>query len=981
MSQIKPDGSFIKTIQLEPLQSTSGLITPLQVLTPVLTPTPTPQVASGSKPQIVFESKPVKKNPVKSLVSHSQKEHVDVNFYTKAYRDIKSVDVLTHYETHGRQEDRLPSSTKFYTLYPEFDINLYKSYNRDIIHLNNDELLCHFHHHGRFEGRLYKKSPSIESSPLPPTILLEPLINLSKRSYVEETSLQTIVCNNMKCPIDPKLMNLLKNKPENKPVYLVMAEWGFPPYGGGECWLIDTMKWLSAENYACYYIYFCDSVKKTGFDKIEIIASPHGDFIRFTNDYIQLLQFLLELNPKIISHQGNHRQKYINIAKFLKKPIITGFCFWGDIVKFSPTVVSKVKSKVTLANLGDVSNYNMINKKLVADESFDYIYKNCAYSYACGKYVNDIVKKVHNVDIDVINTISDESHYKCDYRVSDLSTAIYVTVVNITGLKGGYILENLINQTNIQIPFYLIDSQETGSDVSQQLERVINERNRRETGHKSVFIKGAISDIKSVYKKTRILLVTSLVDETFCRVGYESMMNGIPILSTKFGNLQYLLKNYADFLDPDPLIWSNEINKIYNNQQYLESMSSRSKSIDASINKTKFIEKIKQEYVLPSEMEISHQQQTQQQRVGIFCPWGDQGLGIQCREYYDMFVKLGHIVSIFSFKPYHANSSNPRLQTDSSEWDYPNIYYCKNKREEIQHSDFLDYLIKFRVEKMVIVETCFDKVFELAEICKLASIKVYAIPNLETVRSMEVARHRVFDKIICNNQMTYEIFNNFYPQTTSLFSFRILNKNYTNNKVWNKNHCSFFCCGGLNSVIRKNIDKIIQSFKEIEGQKRQKNFKLYVYIQGAQIPPQISRQASSNIIIKIGALTYAEIAKLYKTHDVFIHMGDHEGLGLGFYESIACGTPILTINTPPNNEIIKEDHNGWLVKCTHSPLNDNLVGIVKKAVITVGDLREKMINIINTYDRKTMYDLTTRDYIARYPIWHYNELFRKTFDL
>lgn len=38
-----------------------------------------------------------------------------------------------------------------------------------------------------------------------------------------------------------------------------------------------------------------------------------------------------------------------------------------------------------------------------------------------------------------------------------------------------------------------------------------------------------------------------MVDETFCRVGYEGMINKIPILSTKNGNLKYLLEDYADF--------------------------------------------------------------------------------------------------------------------------------------------------------------------------------------------------------------------------------------------------------------------------------------------------------------------------------------------------------------------------------------------------------------------------------------------------
>ena len=102
-------------------------------------------------------------------------------------------------------------------------------------------------------------------------------------------------------------------------------------------------------------------------------------------------------------------------------------------------------------------------------------------------------------------------------------------------------------------------------------------------------------------------------------------------------------------------------------------------------------------------------------------------------------------------------------------------------------------------------------------------------------------------------------------------------------------------------------------------------------------------------------------------------MGDHEGLGLGFYESIACGTPVFTINTPPNNEIIIEGKNGWLVNCDYTPLTDNNEGIVQKAVINVQDLKNKMLDIINTYDRKQMSDSTVKDYYDRFSFIDYQK--------
>jgi glycosyltransferase involved in cell wall biosynthesis len=260
----------------------------------------------------------------------------------------------------------------------------------------------------------------------------------------------------------------------------------------------------------------------------------------------------------------------------------------------------------------------------------------------------------------------------------------------------------------------------------------------------------------------------------------------------------------------------------------------------------------------------------------------------------------------------------------------------------------------------------------------MLSIQVVAIPNLETLRYSEIYQHDIFHKIICNNQMTYDILSKYYPRKSMLVGFRILNKNFNIQKKWSESR-SFFCSGGLNALSRKNIDIIINAFKELENENRLKDFKLYVYIQGVEKPKHIDKLSSNNIIFSVNQKSYKDIADLYKKHDIFIHMGDHEGLGLGFYESITCGTPVFTINTPPNNEIIHENVNGWLINCDYTQLNDNKEGIVLKAKITINELKSKMINIIDSYDRLKMFRSTVNDYVNRYPIDLYVDQIKKMF--
>jgi glycosyltransferase involved in cell wall biosynthesis len=98
-------------------------------------------------------------------------------------------------------------------------------------------------------------------------------------------------------------------------------------------------------------------------------------------------------------------------------------------------------------------------------------------------------------------------------------------------------------------------------------------------------------------------------------------------------------------------------------------------------------------------------------------------------------------------------------------------------------------------------------------------------------------------------------------------------------------------------------------------------------------------------------MSYKEIIDKYIENDIFIHMGTHEGLGLGFYESLYCGCPILTINCIPNNEIIINNINGWLIECKYVEPNDNNDSIINMSFIHEKILQDKIEEIIVNNDK------------------------------
>lgn len=321
----------------------------------------------------------------------------------------------------------------------------------------------HFHHHGRFEQRIFKRENNKSEQTTASTSVISPLIDgplskpdektfieqitkrissehnefiyvdppkdlyIDKKNYVKIKQSRNLGDDDMN--VDPILTDLLNKKDLTRPIYLILSEWGNPPFGGGECWLIDTAKWMCECGFASYYIYFNDPFKGHDFDKYEVETTSTCVFIRFPRNILQLIKFVNLLNPSLISHQGPRRMEHLRTAKLLEKPFITGFCFWQDLIKTDE------------GKPGDIFNQYMLQKALVPDKNFEWIYQQVSNCYVAGQFMLEIVERLHHVTIPVINTISDESQYKIT-RDTDGSPCenLYVTIVNICGLKGGSIL-------------------------------------------------------------------------------------------------------------------------------------------------------------------------------------------------------------------------------------------------------------------------------------------------------------------------------------------------------------------------------------------------------------------------------------------------------------------------------------------------------------------------------------------------------------
>ena len=111
---------------------------------------------------------------------------LDKDFYLRAYQDLINCPCLiTHYNTFGHNENRLSSKKMFDTLYPYFDLNVYKSNNPSLKFPSDEEYYSHFHHHGYNNNLIFAIKDTI-------------LINKSKLSSIVVNNDEQCNCNDDK---------------------------------------------------------------------------------------------------------------------------------------------------------------------------------------------------------------------------------------------------------------------------------------------------------------------------------------------------------------------------------------------------------------------------------------------------------------------------------------------------------------------------------------------------------------------------------------------------------------------------------------------------------------------------------------------------------------------------------------------------------------------------------------------------------------
>lgn len=731
---------------------------------------------------------------------------------------------------------------------------------------------------------------------------------------------------------------------DNK-IYLITTYWTYP-FGGGEEFMYDTMEWASKLGMKCYWIAFANS-KNEIFKETDIIYHDYGTIIHLPDGLnIQTLKnWLYILKPDIVHHQGSFREKFFMVCEELRIEFLTGYHFWTGGIILDP----------------EKKNIEIIKNKKYhkTDPEFEFLKKKDFITFYCASdYVQDCFKEVTNTHIpDIIYASSSIKRYKI-HNLEPIKSK-YVMMINIHVHKGGdvfyYLLQNCPN-----IHLACVQTEHNSEELDDKIKKLIEERNKDKNKAECLFL-NRTRDVKKIYTKSKIMICISKVDETFQRVINESMMNGIPVLTTNRGNIKYLMEgSISEPIHPtNKDEFKKQIEKLYFDEQYYKkyakSMSDAFEHHSEDVAKKQFEKTIKN--VLEKSKENS---------VGIFSPWCDQGLGIQSRNYYKILQNNNFNVSVFGLKPYNADTCKD-LQRNPEEWNLKNIYYSKNTRETVKDKELKEFVIKYNVGKMLIPETCWNRIFEIAKYLREINVKVYAIPNIEIVRKDEIFKHNYFHKILANNHLCESIMSRSLNIPVEYIGYGV-DGIESKQKIFS-NEIKFLFIGGMNAFSRKHVLDICEAFTI--AYQRNKNIKLTITIQMTnllelELKTKIEnylKHPSINAIQK--HISYSDIINLYYDNHVSIQVSKHEGLGLGFYEGVSTGTPIITLDTAPHNEIIQDGVNGWIIDCYYKDMVDNKDPLFGSAYFDPKDLANKILEVSNKETIENMITSLKNDYKER----------------
>lgn len=346
------------------------------------------------------------------------------------------------------------------------------------------------------------------------------------------------------------------------------AKYFYPPLGGGETFLLKVLKFLKEEHgYDCSSVCYFDGRNDLPFieeKQCEWEGIPVKQIVM--RGFSDIKRVMEEENPDLVITQSFDALYIIKAAKAVGAKTILGTHFWRNICE-----VKEVFHKMLSRPLSTVKLLNQFHPAFhLADEC----YVNSEFMrLGVKKYVGKDIERIICPPINLEKIAIRERKAK------------YITMVNPDFYKGGDFFVKLAQA--MPTNNFLCVGKAPGEDrfpanrkINEQLNSLHN-----------VLVLDKTDNIYDIYEKTKIMLVPSIVDETFSMVALESMWNEIPTIVAPNGNLPYLVESGGFVLDLDVEIWKETISQLLNDKEYYNIMAEAAKTRSRDFSPDKELDK------------------------------------------------------------------------------------------------------------------------------------------------------------------------------------------------------------------------------------------------------------------------------------------------------------------------------------------------------------------------------------------------------
>jgi glycosyltransferase involved in cell wall biosynthesis len=699
------------------------------------------------------------------------------------------------------------------------------------------------------------------------------------------------------------------------PTYLVCTHLGYP-MGGGESFVHQTCQILIELGVRCVWLSFIDA--QTGaYTETSITHTPYYVDVRNAgaNADADIRQAVLDYSPDLVHAHGGTNETVMELSRTMRFQALIGYHFWSGLIDLGETGNQHIRKNLDKHQLSR-------SRQKPADTVIKYV---------ASEFMSDVYSELGGTDsLEIIHPASDPSQFMAHRDgIGD-----YVLQVNICTLKGGRIFQSAVRQLGDRIPMVGVQTEPEPSGLYEEIHGDI--------ASKPLCVVHGYGSVREFYRNARIVIVPTLVDETFCRVAYEAAMNGIPVLTTRNGFLPQMFGDVGFYLDEDPQTWVDAIARLYDDIPELSRIAVRQKEHVMSTFKAGASGFISMTMRL-----LDH---SIRKNVGIFTVWGDQGLGNLSHTHAKLLRRMGYRVHIFSFQPYSAIGRGLTQQRDPSDWAAPehadSVYYSFNCREEVTANELGQFILVNKVHTLLVPEICWQpnwaRLFDL----DIPNLKVCAIPMAEIVLKDEVPLHnRLASTLFCTR--VAEVTLTERGVTNGAFLGHGFQKALPPDRAERKRlrlrdrrTLKLLHVAGHNPNVRKNTRQVIEAFAIARALRDDIELTvtsmdpISTYYPG-KIPPGVT------IVDRV--VSRDDIMDMYESHDVSVQVSSHEGLGLGFYESVSRNTPVLSLQATPHNEIVLQDETGWLIPAWPVPPPDNDQSIVSAWRFHTSDLAFQII--------------------------------------